>query len=118
MDEATEFVWDDTGPTPLADARPVRLDRMVADREFRCRCGTKIPPAATCYLFSRYAPVLQPLVEDRVFCHILCARAWLREAIEEVEGRGSFEVTGELREVYCSLQELFNLVEIQLTSPA
>jgi hypothetical protein len=85
------------GHTPRAVVRPAE----VGDR---CRCGTRIAPGTKCLQIVDAPRELADWIQGRSFCGPDCARHYLLESMEQLEGAmGGGETVRALRAVIVSL---------------
>jgi hypothetical protein len=101
-----------------AEPREVRIAFAPAGRDERCRCGAAIPAGTLRYQYEGLPDPLGPIVGEASFCHILCVRSWILEALESLEANGREAIVSDLRETYCAVQELSSLMELELESVA
>ena len=79
----------------------------------KCRCGTRFAAVRTCVGFEQVPKSLEGLVAGRAFCGPVCARAFIREALELSESPAAPSVLSDLDEVQKSLRLLLSLMEIE-----
>ena len=79
----------------------------------RCHCGTTVNPGEPSLGFEKVPRSLEPLLEDREFCSVLCARAFLMETLAMMEGSSSPSVLSDAEEVLASLRYLDALTGLE-----
>lgn len=90
------------------------LTAQVAPGPIRCRCGTWIPEGVSCFHFAQPQGPVAALVSEHLFCSVVCARAYLLEALELVQATKAVSVLQDLEEVRAGLGWLY----AQLAQPA
>ena len=91
---------------------PYRLVRGSA-RGSRCRCGTTVGPGSSSFGFEKVPPSLEPILKDREFCSVPCARAFLLETLAMMEGSSPPSTLSDLEEVLASLRFLDALTGLE-----
>ena len=94
---------------------PYRLVRRSA-RGGRCRCGMTVVPGSSIFGFEKVPPSLEPMLKDREFCSVPCARALLLETLAMMEGSSSPSTLSDLEEVLASLRYLDALAGLEAFS--
>jgi len=61
------------------------LEPHTAVTSGQCRCGTPLAPGTVCVSFAHPPEAARDLVAGLPFCGVLCARAFLLEALELLE---------------------------------
>jgi hypothetical protein len=73
----------------------------------RCRCGTRLVAGEACLGFAALPEVLRELLDPVPFCGVVCARAYLLEALELFEGSAASAVVRDRDEVHEALARLY-----------
>jgi hypothetical protein len=95
---------------------PASLYRLEPYRDAdgeKCRCGSRLSTSRGCVRFEQVPGPLVEIVGDRGFCGVVCARAFILEALALVESSAAPAVLSEIEEVQQSLRLLLTLIEIE-----
>jgi hypothetical protein len=89
----------------------VHLRKRAVVERHRCRCGTRLPAGTLCFEFVPVPEALTGLLRAQVFCGPGCARAFLLEAMEVLEGQASPDLLSDVQSVYSYLHYMFTLAQ-------
>jgi len=89
----------------------VQLRKRAVGARHRCRCGTRLPAGTLCFEFAPVPEALTGLLRAEVFCGPGCARAFLLEAMEVLEGQASPDLLSDVQSVYTYLHYLFTVAQ-------
>lgn len=98
----------------------VRLEKVRRATAATCRCGARIPPGAERIEVSGPPPSVDWLLEDRGFCSKGCVRAFMLEALAQLDGLsvpGAERTVTDLRATYLDLSRAFEEMRFDLTVP-
>lgn len=95
---------------PEGGAGP-RLQRGHVGAAGKCRCGSVLELGQEDYEFVSAPDNVRAVVEDRPFCSITCARAFLLETMEFLDRPAAASLLSDGRDAYWGLGLLFLIVE-------
>jgi hypothetical protein len=96
----------------------VRLGRVTTGVGETCRCGTRLLAGDERLKILNPPKSIEHLLSSRSFCSLPCVRAFLLEALAEMEALSSSNVDrtiSDLREAYLDMSRAFSDLQFDLT---
>ncbi len=100
-----------------SEVRVLKVAPFLAER---CRCGARLVAGVERFVISDPPATVEYLVKSRAFCSLACVRAFLLEALSEMETLSSPAVedtVSDLRDAYVDLTRTFDELRFELTNP-